>query len=38
MTKVNSQALYKRNIEIKEKRKKINESSDDFLRLKGKVT
>jgi len=29
MTKVTSQALYK-NIEIKEKKKKINESSDDF--------
>jgi len=29
MTKVTSQALYKKNIEIKEK-KKINESSDDF--------
>jgi len=24
------QALYKKNIEIKEKKKKINESSDDF--------
>jgi len=32
MTKVTSQALYKKNIglEIKEKKKKINESSDDF--------
>jgi len=30
MTKVTSQALYKTNIEIKEKKKKINESSDDF--------
>jgi len=30
MRKVTSQALYKRNIEVKEKRKKINESSDDF--------
>jgi len=30
MTKVTSQALYKKNIEIKEKNKKINESSDDF--------
>jgi len=29
MRKVTSQALYKKNIEIKEK-KKINESSDDF--------
>jgi len=29
MTKVTSQALYKKNIEIEEK-KKINESSDDF--------
>jgi len=28
MTKVASQALYKKNIEIKEKRKKINETSD----------
>jgi len=38
MTKVTSQALYKKNIEIKEKKKKINEFSDDFLRLEGKVT
>jgi len=38
MTKVTSQALYKKNIEIEEKKKKINVSSDDFLRLKGKVT
>jgi len=30
MTKFTSQALYKKNIEIKEKNKKINESSDDF--------
>jgi len=30
MTKVTSQALYKKNIEIKENKKKINESSDDF--------
>jgi len=30
ITKVTSQALYKKNIEIKEKKKKINESSDDF--------
>jgi len=30
MTKVTSQALYKDNIEIKDKKKKINESSDDF--------
>jgi len=30
MTKVTSQALYKKKIEIKEKKKKINESSDDF--------
>jgi len=30
MTKVISQALTKKNIEIKEKKKKINESSDDF--------
>jgi len=30
MTKVTSQSLYKKNIEIKEKKKKINESSDDF--------
>jgi len=30
MTKVTSQALYNKNIEIKEKKKKINESSDDF--------
>jgi len=30
MTKVTPQALYKKNIEIKEKKKKINESSDDF--------
>jgi len=29
MTKVTSQALNKKNIEIKEKKKKINESSDD---------
>jgi len=28
--KVTSQALYKKNTEIKEKKKKINESSDDF--------
>jgi len=34
MTKVISQALYKKNIDIKEKKKKINESSDDFLRRK----
>jgi len=30
MTKVTSQALYKKNIESKKKKKKINESSDDF--------
>jgi len=30
MTKVRSQALYKKNIEIMEKKKKMNESSDDF--------
>jgi len=30
MTLVTSQALYKKNIEIKEKKKKINESSDEF--------
>jgi len=30
MTKVTSQALYKKNIEIKEKKKNINQSSDDF--------
>jgi len=30
MTKVTSLALYKNNIEIKEKKKKINESADDF--------
>jgi len=30
MTKVTSQALYEKNIEIKKKKKKINESSDDF--------
>jgi len=30
MTKVTSQALYKKNTEIKEETKKINESSDDF--------
>jgi len=30
VTKVTSQALYKKNIEIKKKKKKINESSDDF--------
>jgi len=30
MTKVTSQAPYKKNIEIKDKKKKINESSDDF--------
>jgi len=30
MKKVTSQALYKRNIKIKEKKKKINESSDDL--------
>jgi len=30
MTKVTSQALYKKNTEIKEKKKKTNESSDDF--------
>jgi len=29
ITKVTAQALYKQNIEIKEKKKKINESSDD---------
>jgi len=29
MTKVTSHALYKKNIEIKEKKKKINEFSDD---------
>jgi len=29
ITKVTSQALYKKNIWIKEKKKKINESSDD---------
>jgi len=29
MTKVTSLALYKKNIEIKEKKKKISESSDD---------
>jgi len=28
MSKVTSQALYKKNIEIKEKKKKINETSD----------
>jgi len=30
MIKVTSQALHKKNIEIKEKKKKINESSDGF--------
>jgi len=30
MTKVTLQALYKKNIEIKENKKKINEPSDDF--------
>jgi len=30
MTKVTSQVLYKKNIEIKKKKMKINESSDDF--------
>jgi len=30
MTKVTSQALYRKNTEIKEKKKKINEYSDDF--------
>jgi len=30
MTKVTSQALHKNNTEIKEKKKKINEISDDF--------
>jgi len=30
MTKVTFPALYKKNIEIKEKKKKINESSDDL--------
>jgi len=30
ITKVTSQALYKKNLEIKENKKKINESSDDF--------
>jgi len=30
MTKVTLQAFYNKNIEIKEKKKKINESSDDF--------
>jgi len=30
MTKVTLQAFYKKNIEIKKKKKKINESSDDF--------
>jgi len=39
MTKVTSQALHKKNIEIKEKKKKkIYESSDDFKRHVGKVT
>jgi len=28
----------KKNIEIKEKKKKINEFSEDFKKLKGKVT
>jgi len=37
MTKVTSQALYKKNIEIKEKKKKLDESSDDFQTLEGKV-
>jgi len=31
MTKVTSQALYKKNIEIKEKKKKINESSGTYI-------
>jgi len=30
MTNVTSQPLYKKNIVIKEKKKKINESSEDF--------
>jgi len=34
MTKVFSQALYKKNKAIKEKKKKINESSDDFLKTR----
>jgi len=34
MTKVTSQALYKKNIEIKEKKKKINESSESRRFLK----
>jgi len=30
MSKVDSQTRYKKNAEIKEEKKKINESSDDF--------
>jgi len=30
VSKVTSQALYKKNLKIKEKKKKIDESSDDF--------
>jgi len=30
MTNITSQALYKQDIKINEKKKKINESSDDF--------
>jgi len=30
ITKVTSQALYKKNIDVKEKKNKINESSDDL--------
>jgi len=33
MTKVTLQAFYKKNLEIKEKKKKINESSVDILVL-----
>jgi len=36
MTKVTSQALFKKNIEIKENKKKINKSSDDFKDSKGR--
>jgi len=37
MTKVTSQALYKKNIETKEKKKKINESSDENGRLRERI-
>lgn len=38
MNKVTSQALYRKNSKIRGKNKKINESSDDSLRLGEEVT